>query len=112
MRETGFDEQSQVVVLTQLSNLFVEVQNPERGLPVSLVGIQLSRRTRQAAAEFTFLANLVEFSLRLQEVKQAKSFAWQALQLAQGRADGPRIRRAERMLASVEARAESQFNSQ
>ncbi len=112
MRETGFDEQNQVIVLTHLSNLFLELQVPPRGVPVSLVGIQLSRRTNQAAAEFTFLSNLVDFSLKLQELKQARSFAWQAFQLAQLRSDDLRVRRAERMLASVEACEELQFKSQ
>jgi len=111
MRETGFDEQNQVIILTQLSNLYLEVHASEKGLAVSLVGVQLSRRTGQAAAEFTFLTNLVEFSLKLQELKQAKSFAWQAHQLAQSRFDAPRVRRAERILAAVEAREELEFHS-
>lgn len=111
MRETGFDEQNQVIVLTQLSNLYLEVHSSEKGLTVSLIGVRLSRRTGQAAAEFTFLTNLVEFSLKMQELKQAKSFAWQALQLAQSRFDAPRLRRAERILAGVEAREELQFHS-
>jgi RND superfamily putative drug exporter len=112
MRETGFEELNQVLVLTQLSSLFLELQNAQKGIPVSLEGLQLSRRTAQAAAEFTFLANLVEFSLKLQDLKKAKSFAWQAFQLAQRRSDSSRLRRAERMLAGVEAREELQFNSQ
>lgn len=111
MRETGFDEQNQVIILTQLSNLYLEVHSSEKGLAVSLVGVQLSRRTGQAAAEFTFLTNMVEFSLKLQELKQAKSFAWQAHQLAQSRFDAPRLRRAERILAAVEAREELEFHS-
>jgi tetratricopeptide (TPR) repeat protein len=112
LRESGAGEQNQVIVLTQLSNLYLELHNQASGLRASLDGLRLSRQTGQVAAEFNFLVTLTGLYFKAEDLKQARFYAWQAFQLAQHRADANRQRRAERLLAQVDAREELQFNSQ
>jgi RND superfamily putative drug exporter len=105
MERPGY-EQNRVLVLNHLSNLYTERPLVPEGMRVSLEGLRLCRQTGQGAAEFTFLNNLAELSLRAGELKNARGYALQALQKAQARADAGRIRKAERLLARVEAREE------
>jgi tetratricopeptide (TPR) repeat protein len=101
LRDTDNDQESEVIILGQISHICAETRAFKEGIAAAEEGLNLSRQTGQQSEEETFLSDLARLLGRQARYEEALTYAGEARHLAEVRGNTASLRIAEQLIAKI-----------
>ena len=101
LRETDNDQESELIILGQISHICVELQDFQTGIEAALAGLDLSRALNQTSEEESFLTDLARLYGRQRNYPKARQYAEEAIQKAKDNGNPQAVEVAQRLLNKV-----------